>query len=393
MKTILYFQSSYCESNNTEAASALSYAETVGWQMRIIPYSNAAANRLHGEARTRKKPPIAKLASFWKADGAIVDCGAAVGLLKPRDFGSLPVVFLESPPVLGVPRVSSDGRAIGECAARELLTLGFPRYAYIPWITPLTWSKERGTFFTDCIRMNGLPLVPFEWHGAHNEETMQQELQSWFNTISHPLAIFAANDYIASLVISCACRARLHVPKDISVLGVDDDPRICTGTRPTISSIRPDYEKAGWSAAMLLDEVMKRPETKTSEITFGVDRVNRRESSHMHIHRNQGVVSAQEIIRRAAIDGIGAAEVSAQVNCSRRLLELRFKEATGRSLLQEIRSIRIAHARRLLAYTNKPLPDVAHQCGYKSVVTFRKAFYTEMRKTPRDYRQQAQIRR
>ena len=386
MKTILYFQSSYCESNNAEAEGAFAWAKSAKWNVQAIPYANAAKNLQIANDRIRKKPPIGKLVAFWNADGAIVDCGAAVGLLRPRDFGKLPVVFLDCPPMAGAVRVRSDGRAVGECAARELLALGFPRYAYIPWIKPLDWSRERGDVFLSCVRMNGHPTLPFDWKGANGEDAMRRVLSDWIAAAPRPLAIFAANDYIASLVVTCANRAHLRVPEELAVLGVDDDVRVCTCSQPTISSIHMDFERAGWSAAMLLDQMMRQPGKAPAGVTFGVARVSRRESTKVQLRRDKSVDGALSLIRRAALDGITAADVIAQSGFSRRLLEMRFREATGHSILQEIRSVRISCAKRLLEYTSASLPEIARQCGYQSVVTFRTAFITEVGQAPRTYR-------
>ena len=50
--------------------------------------------------------------------------------------------------------------------------------------------------------------------------------------------------------------ARIPVPDGLSVIGVDDDPHICENTKPPLSSIRPDYDQAGYTAASMLDEMI-----------------------------------------------------------------------------------------------------------------------------------------
>ena len=40
------------------------------------------------------------------------------------------------------------------------------------------------------------------------------------------------------------------------VIGVDDDPHICENTKPPLSSIRPDYDQAGYDAASMRDEII-----------------------------------------------------------------------------------------------------------------------------------------
>ena len=52
--------------------------------------------------------------------------------------------------------ISSDAKSIAELAARELLSLGFKTYAYVPFKEPVSWSVERGEAFARLVKMNGL---------------------------------------------------------------------------------------------------------------------------------------------------------------------------------------------------------------------------------------------
>ena len=123
METVIYFQSAYCESNDAEVHGVQRWAQQAKWNVRVIPYAEAAASRLQSRVDRMKPPPIAKLIDFWHPIGAIVDCGAAVGLLKPSDFGRLPVVFLDCPAIKGGVCVRSDSRAIGESASHSANTV------------------------------------------------------------------------------------------------------------------------------------------------------------------------------------------------------------------------------------------------------------------------------
>lgn len=46
METVIYFQSAYCESNDAEVHGAQRWAQQAKWDVRVIPYAEAAANRL-----------------------------------------------------------------------------------------------------------------------------------------------------------------------------------------------------------------------------------------------------------------------------------------------------------------------------------------------------------
>jgi LacI family transcriptional regulator len=68
------------------------------------------------------------------------------------------------------------------------------------------------------------------------------------------------------------------------------------------------------------------------------------------------------------------------------VLELRFRRVLGRSLLQEIRRVRVNQICRLLAETNQPISQVALALGFEGVEHFARYFRREMQMTPLTYR-------
>ena len=204
MKTILYFQSSCCENNDALLRGVSRWARRAKWDVQIIPYAKAAASRQLDEKTGSAKPPIRELVDFWKPRGAIVECGSAVGLLTASDFAPLPVVFLDCSADVGAPAVRSDGREIAERAAAELFSLGFANYAYVPWFEPLAWSVARGDVFAACIRRSGGTVSRLDWGDDASEMALRRRFMDWIRSQPRPVGVFAANDYIASLVISGA---------------------------------------------------------------------------------------------------------------------------------------------------------------------------------------------
>lgn len=392
MNTIIYLQSAYCECNDAEIHGVFRWARRAKWSVRVIPYAEAAASRLQERRGKAGVPSLCKLIDFWRPAGAIVDCGAAVGLLEPSDFGALPVVFLDCSTPIGGVAVRSDGGKIGESAVQELLSLGFRNYAFVPWIRPLGWSRERGDVFVGGIRANGLPCHCFSWNGESTEVEMLRSLTDWLGKLPRPVGVFAANDYIASLVVSCAGSLRLHLPDDMAVLGVDNDIRICELSHPTISSVSPDFEGAGYMAAQLLDGMIRHPGTRPKDAFFGVDRIVRRESTRLLVRKDRRIETVLDFIHKSAHEGITPTAVAARMGCSRRLLEMRFREMTGHTMLDEIRAVRMERAKRMLAQSDVSIEDVARLCGYEDSGTFRRAFTQEVGASPSFYRKHGEKR-
>lgn len=386
MKTILYFQSSLNASNNSVLDGVSRYAKSANWKVRVTPYADAAY--LRGDrADGCGVPDVNGLVEFWTPDGVIAECGAAQNLLKPSDFRSVPVVFVDRIQSGNEISISSDPRAIAELAARELLSLGFKTYAYVPFKEPLPWSEERGKAFARLVKMNGLKFHQFRKRPFGDDaDTYLAWLRVWLRNAPKPMGVFAANDYMASLVLSCAERENINVPNELAVIGVDNDPEICERTSPTLSSILLDHERAGYLAAQLLNERMTYPRRKVSGETFGAVGVSHRQSTFRYSRNDDRVAVALELIRRNACDGISSKEVIAEMGCSRRLAELRFREVTGHSILEEILAVRIARAKHLLEHTSKPIAEIAATCGYGSPNALRKVFEPAVGLTPREWR-------
>ena len=111
----------------------------------------------------------------------------------------------------------------------------------------------------------------------------------------------------------------------------------------------------------------------------------RRNSSRIFLQTDRDVLRASEIIRAQACEGLTAEDVFRLFTCSRRLAEIRFRRATGRSVLEEIRAVRIEKAKQLLKDPNRVLSAVAGLCGYASDTTFRRIFKEETGMTLREY--------
>ena len=111
-----------------------------------------------------------------------------------------------------------------------------------------------------------------------------------------------------------------------------------------------------------------------SETVFAISGITRRGSTRRFKHRDSCVASALERIWKQGGERLTAKEITAGFPCSRRNAEIRFRQATGHSILEELTKARMQIARKLLKQTNLPVSAVAEQCGYSSLAHFRDAF-------------------
>ena len=62
------------------------------------------------------------------------------------------------------------------------------------------------------------------------------------------------------------------------------------------------------------------------------------------------------------------------------------KNTFGKTYLQYVRDCQIQHAVQLLETTDLPLEDIAEQCGFSNLLTFRRNFKSAMNMNPSDFR-------
>lgn len=385
MKTILYFQSTPSASGRAELDGAFRFAKSARWRLQVVRYGNSGHGRFFLDGNGGRRG-LAELVSFWKADGAIVDSGTIPRSLSPDDFGRLPVVFLDRIDSARALCVYSDSRAIAEAAARELLTINCASYAYFSWHEDLDWSLGRGEWFVRFLRLNGAecPVVKAgDWSGGADAES---EIIRWMSAAPKPLGVFAANDLVAERVIALAKKAKIRMPSDLAVVGVDNDLNICEQTSPTLTSIAPDHERAGFIAGELLAERIAHPRARLASRTFGVSSIIHRQSTNTFRRSDNRIGDAFALIHRCACDGLKAADVVKAMGVSRRLAELRFREATGKSILEQIVNVRLERAQQLLRHTEDSVSDIARACGWTSAESLRRTFQAAFGQPPSVWR-------
>ena len=305
--------------------------------------------------------------------------------------GGVPVVFFDCDISLvtrGAPHLRHDATVTTHLATAELLSLGYDHYAYVARFGGGYWSDERGKVFRREIEKRGGRLVG-EFHAFRLPHAREmRELGEWLCALPKPCGIFAANDAVAEQVLKACALNRISVPDEIAVVGVDDNPKICPRTVPTLTSVVPDWEAGAFIAANVLRDLIRGKRVQELRQTFRPLGLVRRESTS-RTGRDPRILAAIDRIRAEACAGLKAEEVIAGMGCSRRLAELRFRETVGRSVLEEIRRVRIETACAALSDTENTLSSVANSCGWASIPTFCHDFKRATGLTPEGWRRKS----
>ena len=341
------------------------YAGARGWSVSVL---SERQSRPAGLKRVLERRAPA---------GCIVEGSSAHSDLPPRLFGGIPVAYLDCRRGLyggRMPKVVHDGALTTYVAFKELSSNRPDAYAVVGYVDSRPWSVIREREFRRLAAAAGKPCFSF----ARRDEpaaSRAARLADWTARLPPKSAVFAVNDNTAAEVAAAGRACGKRIPTDMTLLGVDNLEPVCESSEPRISSIQVDFEMAGYRAAKMLDEVMSGRASTSAEDFFGPMMVARRESTRGFGRREQRIVPVVEQIRREACNGLTAREVMAGIRGSRRLFEMRFREAMGHSVLEEIMNVRLERVCHLLARTETPIGAMASFSGFGSDIALSKMFH------------------
>ena len=342
----------------------------------VLPLAKARSWAVHIIAIDRTDINAAELVSTWNPDGCILYASSADGITKAVKRWRIPTVLVS--PTFAARKatvVAHDSRSTGALAARELAKLGFDNFAFTAATPDLPWVNARLTGFKEVLGRCGRKVEVFG----------DGSLRDWLKSLPKPCGLFAANDMMAEKAVAAATAAGIDIPFDLAVLGCDDDARICEHAEITISSIRPDYTRCGMLAVESLASAMDGKRTASPRL-FGDIGVTRRASTRLIAERRHDISAALEYIRANALSSITAADVIMRVKGSRRSVENAFRAATGRSILEEIQSVRLDEVKRLLANPFVKIGSIAARAGYGSENFLTRLFKRKTGLTPSQWR-------
>ena len=284
-----------------------------------------------------------------------------------------------------------DNVAIGRDAARYLMSLGhFASYGFVHGHTRFPWSAEREKGFLAGLPKNAPFFVyPAEAGGAASQFTAaidQSDLAKWIEALPKPAAVFGSNDLFAAETITACSRLGIDVPQQISVIGCDNDPFIWSNTNPKLTSLQLAFRELGFKAAATLDALLRGRNPVHSTVRVAGTRLFVRASSSPLPPSTVLVENARAYIAEHACEGIRASDVVAHSKVSRSLLDLRFRQVCGKSVLEDILDTRLAEVRRQLVETDFTFLHIGEACGFKDPDNLKRHFRRRFGMSMREFR-------
>jgi len=307
----------------------------------------------------------------------------------------IPLVDLnDTPRIPGVPKIRPDNVVIGHLGAEHFLERGFRNFAFCGFSSD-GWSCERRDGFLEALRLAGrdAEVLDEPYPGALSPEWETRQIRKiarWLKALPKPVAVMACNDMRALEVIEAARTVNLLVPEEVAILGANNDAIRCDIAYPQLSSVAPNPFESGFTAAELLDRMMRGEAVGEPDIRIEPVGVVTRHSTEILAIEDKQVAAALGIIRNRATEGLSVDEVVRGANASRSLLEKKFRRYIGRSPQAEIRRVQMEHVKQLLLETDYPLKAIAALAGFEHMEYMCVVFKRLHGESPGQFRKRAQ---
>ncbi|WP_436715355.1 DNA-binding transcriptional regulator [Roseiconus lacunae] len=330
----------------------------------------------------------------WDGDGIITRVLPPEMLQFVHDRGVPTINLGDIRNETSLPSVMNDHDAIGRLAANHLADKGLEHFAFAGFDDHL-WSQLRLDGFRARLDERGLAsgeeihLHLSEWSRAktHGWQEQQDQIVEWVRSLPRPIGIFACNDFRGQHILEACQTAKVSVPDEVAVLGVDNDHVLCDFCDPPLSSIIPAAERIGFQAAQLLDQLMRREQPPDLHLRIDPLGIAERLSTDVMAIDDEDVAAAIQLIRFHACEGLTVSDILREVPIARSSLERRFRQYLGRSPQAEIRRVQIKRACQLLRDTELSLVKISRLTGFKHAEYFSVVFKREVKQTPGRYRE------
>ncbi len=177
----------------------------------------------------------------------------------PDGLRGVPTVLLDAQPDdLSVPSVVPDEVHGGYTAVRELIDRGHRRIAFAINTEDIPATHGRLEGYRRALAEAGIPfdpaLVTAEFCDSTGGYTASLRLLDVPAEV-RPTALFCFNDRMAMGAFRAAAELGLAIPRDLSVIGFDNQELICEGLVPTLTTVElPHYEMGARAVALLLSQ-------------------------------------------------------------------------------------------------------------------------------------------
>jgi len=329
----------------------------------------------------------------WKGDGVLAWLGAGDDLAEFVESLRCPTVdFSMRRANRRYARMLQDHAHAARLVAEHFLARGFKHFAFFS--DSDNWShEERGRYFVAALNERGFNAAWFKWHqsaafrrGREEWSRRRAWLGAQLQRALKPLGILAANDQLAVDVLDACEAVGLAVPEQVAIVGAGNYLMATDAMRTPITSVDPSFEKQGHEGAALLDRLMRGAPVPREPARIPAARVITRKSSDVLAVNEPRLARALRFINEHFREPIGVDDIARAAAMSRRALHQAFLDQLGRAPGEQLRQVRLEHAKKLLAESDEKIAAIAESSGYQSANSFCIAFTKGEGRSPVTYR-------
>lgn len=338
------------------------------WNFRMVDY-----------ALWRNRETMREVVSGW-ADGVITtepdDPVVEDSLRACRG----PIVIIGTPIAeetalrgSGVAFVGLDERGIGRTGADYLFSLGrFRSFGFVQGSDGYA-ATLRADGFAARLRERGADVRVFG-PDAVSKRAEPAPLADWLRSLPKPRAVMANSDGAATVALAASAAANLRVPRDVAIIGCDNDELLCESSSPTLTSLAPNHVRLGEMAAAALRKLFADPLTPYFEAICSDVRVVERQSARPISPGTALAERAATLIREEAVGGARVSDIVRTLGVSRSLAGMRYREVMGETMRESILRRRLDAVKRKLRETDMAIGQIAASCGFRSEAHARRLF-------------------
>ena len=350
------------------------------WIVRRMPPSYKAQIGIQGLLRLSKE---------WDVDAILGQFEPTDDLSTLTDNGIVVVAQDFKQRFASVPNVTGDYIGTGKMAARFFIDRGFKNFGFFGF-NDVCWSDERCEGFRREIEAAGfgssfyayrMQEIDMVWYYQRNR------LREWLQSIPKPIAIMACDDNQGENLIEACHSIGIKIPSEVSVMGVDNDETLCSLGSTTLSSIQVDIEEGGRQTAALLERLVTDPSAPAKDVVLQPMKIVNRMSTAAFATQDQQILRAILFIHRNVRKKISVADVTAEAALSRRLLERRFKDVTGKTLYEYITELKLKDFADQLVETDEQVMTIALSMGENDTKSISRRFKQLYGCTPLQWRE------
>lgn len=338
---------------------------------------------------------VLEWAKNWKANAMIgrFDNDENVSLLQQNGITVIAQDYKRR--FTNIPNITSDYLLTGQMAAEYFLMRGFKNFAFFGYENTV-WSDERCIGFNQTLEKAGYGN---QFHAYTNQqlETLwyydTTPLVNWLQSLPPKTAMLCCDDNQGNKITEVCKFSKIKIPNDIAVLGVDNDVSMCELSDPPLSSINLDIERAGYDTASLISFLMENPGAPYHDVIIKPTSIINRISTNIFATDDKYIMKTLEFIHNHLDEPLGVEDLVKRLPLSRRLLEIRFKKITGKSVYQYILQFRMLQFAKLIQESTKPIVQIADEMGFNNYANLSKQFKLLKGCTPIEYRKKHQLRK